>query len=279
MLFDSYNYSYSKEKEGIMDNIYYNIIFFVLILFRINMLYQRFRHTMTSLERSGHIQGYPSSAVCGMPSIKPSSGILQALPPTERPQKKKKKKSNMTKRKSLVCDHTLPLLTPEKEVSSLSDSVLTQVKCVKSKAKKLQVISPGRLTELATPPPRQLNIPVSLQDKVSDKKKKLPLLVAIKPENERIERERFMRASFNYNPYFVYRGYAEEIEKYRDPSDKYIPQVVELSNILSNVCIYLWCVETIKLCIKIKQFIIRSLEPMFQQKFFNPPIYAIDYQN
>ncbi len=68
----------------------------------------------------------------------------------------------------------------------------------------------------------------------------MPLLVAIKPENERTEKERFLRASFNYNPLFLYRSPAEPeaLGRFVNPSDKYISQVsIYMAVIFVKVCV------------------------------------------
>lgn len=70
-------------------------------------------------------------------------------------------------------------------------------------------------------------LPANLQPGAHERRKKLPILAAIKPENEKSERERFMRANYNYNPLFVYRfpADAEVLERLGKPSDKYLSQV------------------------------------------------------
>ena len=152
-----------------------------------------------------------------------------AAPLTDRPRKKRKKRSIVKHQRSLnesnLSSHGVPC---QRSVSSLSDSFLPSKPMVNNKSKKLpRLMSPSRLDELAAPPNRQNMLSLSLVVKNSERKKKLPLLVAIKPENERSEKERFMRASFNYNPYFMYRGVADDdiMDKFRDPSDKYLSHV------------------------------------------------------
>lgn len=72
-----------------------------------------------------------------------------------------------------------------------------------------------------------ITLPLSKQPGAHERRKKLPILAAIKPENERAEKERFMRANFNYNPLFVYRfpADADVLERLGKPSDKYMKQV------------------------------------------------------
>ncbi|XP_052251711.1 putative tyrosine carboxypeptidase MATCAP2 isoform X2 [Dreissena polymorpha] len=69
-----------------------------------------------------------------------------------------------------------------------------------------------------------VTLPASLQPAAHERRKKLPLLAAIKPENEKSERDRFIRSNFNYNPVFIYRFPAEEdiLDKLGKPSDKYL---------------------------------------------------------
>ncbi|XP_064610943.1 microtubule-associated tyrosine carboxypeptidase-like isoform X1 [Liolophura sinensis] len=60
------------------------------------------------------------------------------------------------------------------------------------------------------------------------KKPVVPLLTAIRPENEKSEKERFFQARFCYNPVFVYRNPADvdALERFSSPSDKYLPQAI-----------------------------------------------------
>ncbi|ESO91061.1 hypothetical protein LOTGIDRAFT_122331 [Lottia gigantea] len=85
---------------------------------------------------------------------------------------------------------------------------------VKARLSSSALEQPARISPI--PPPRAPN----------ERRKKVPLLTAIKPENEKTERERFMRAHFIYNPFFIYRYPAEisVIEKYNQPSDRYMFQ-------------------------------------------------------
>ena len=72
-----------------------------------------------------------------------------------------------------------------------------------------------------------MSLPMNSQLSPFERRKKLPLLSAIKPENERSERERFIRANFNYNPLFIYRFPAEPelLERLGTPSDRYLKHV------------------------------------------------------
>ncbi|GFN92320.1 hypothetical protein PoB_001882600 [Plakobranchus ocellatus] len=167
-----------------------------------------------------NMQQYQSGKICAVPGI----------PLTDRPRKKRKKRIMVKQRKSLnesnLTSHCV--LPCQRSVSSLSDSFIS-TKPEGAKTKRLpRIMSPSRLDELAAPSNRQNMLSMSLVIKNNERKKKLPLLVAIKPENERSEKERFMRASFNYNPYFVYKGEADNaiMDKFRDPSNKYLTQAI-----------------------------------------------------
>lgn len=73
-----------------------------------------------------------------------------------------------------------------------------------------------------------LTLPANLQPGAFERRKKLPLLSAIKPENEKSERDRFIRANFNYNPLFIYRFPAEPelLSRLGTPSDKYLKHAI-----------------------------------------------------
>ncbi|RUS78150.1 hypothetical protein EGW08_014079 [Elysia chlorotica] len=195
------------------------------------MFYRRYRHSVS-------LMGRPESITCNFPSSASSSAQNATLlnmqeyqsgrnyasygALTDRPHKKRKKRSVAKHQKSS------DIFQFQRSSSSLSDSFLP-IKQLGTKTKRLpRLMSPSRLDELAAPSHRQHMLTMSLIVKNNEKKKKLPLLVAIKPENERSEKERFMRASFNYNPYFVYKGVADDdvMDKFRDPSDKYLSQAI-----------------------------------------------------
>ena len=203
------------------------------------MFYRRYRHSVSLMGRPDSISyAFPPSVSSSAQSVtllkmqdcqSRRNHVSHGAPLTDRPRKKRKKRSVVKQHKSfnennLSSSHVLPC---QRSISSLSDSFLP-MKQVGIKTKKLpRLMSPSRLDELAAPSNRQNMLSMSLVVKNNEKKKKLPLLVAIKPENERSEKERFMRASFNYNPYFVYKGVADDdiMDKFRDPSDKYLSQV------------------------------------------------------
>jgi len=64
----------------------------------------------------------------------------------------------------------------------------------------------------------------------------MPLLNAIKPENEKAEKERFFRANYNYNPYFIYRFPAppEVLERISTPSDRFLNVVSKIYSLKEN---------------------------------------------
>ncbi|XP_060074501.1 putative tyrosine carboxypeptidase MATCAP2 [Ylistrum balloti] len=85
------------------------------------------------------------------------------------------------------------------------------------------------IDRLATPPGRQrASLPESSQPTSSERRKKIPLLAAIKPANEKAEKERFLRAKCQYNPYFIYKfpADAEVLERVSVASDKFLPQAI-----------------------------------------------------
>ena len=182
------------------------------------MFYRRYRNSISNMERAGHISGglnRPQNSVTlvTVETLDKRAHSEYLSQPAEKSKKKKKKKGGSKRRKSVSVDisSTMKEHTPDG-----------------SKLKRLpNILSPGRLDELASPPSRHSVAQQMAIQKCNEKKKKLPLLIAIKPENEKAEKDRFMRANFNYNPYFVYRGCVDDevMDQYRHPSDKYIPQV------------------------------------------------------
>ncbi|XP_055891987.1 putative tyrosine carboxypeptidase MATCAP2 isoform X2 [Biomphalaria glabrata] len=95
------------------------------------------------------------------------------------------------------------------------------------KQSKKKCFSPCRLDELAAPPARLRLLPVH-QKMTNIRLKKLPLLAAVKPENVKAEKDRFMRANFNYNPYFMYKGCTDDktMNTFNYPSDRYLPEAI-----------------------------------------------------
>ena len=64
------------------------------------------------------------------------------------------------------------------------------------------------------------------------KYKNVPLLTAIKPDNVDAEKNRFLRAKFNYNPYFLYKYPLDSdvLERYGNSSDRLIHLVSNYEN-------------------------------------------------
>ncbi|XP_076449561.1 microtubule-associated tyrosine carboxypeptidase 1-like [Babylonia areolata] len=160
---------------------------------------------------------------CLMDSKTPPTSVTSltsASTPQEPNPKRRGKKKLLKKRKSMVsvsCStlNSSPTLGAggkgrnlEKGMSSLPDVN----------------INSSRIDELSMPSLRASGAIPSLVAPPYERRKKLPLLAAIKPENEKAERDRFMRANFNYNPHFVYRCPADEetIERFNSPSDRYL---------------------------------------------------------
>ena len=59
------------------------------------------------------------------------------------------------------------------------------------------------------------------------KKKKVSALVAVKPENQEIEKERFWKSTYAYNPQFTYKNPVtnKTLQKHGHPSKKILPIV------------------------------------------------------
>ncbi|KAL3859923.1 hypothetical protein ACJMK2_010106 [Sinanodonta woodiana] len=112
----------------------------------------------------------------------------------------------------------------------------------RSMCTKLPVLHTRSPTPLSLPPSRLANpLPQHLIPGAHERRKKLPILSAIKPENERSERERFMRANYNYNPLFLYRFPADLdiLERMGKPSDKYMTQaILIMENAIDNYGTY-----------------------------------------
>lgn len=145
--------------------------------------------------------------------------------------RKKKKKKN-AKNKAQQVTVTIKLLDrPKSDIGlKLDKSFCRTNTCDSLNSTKLPSIysrsppSPRLLTPLNRTPP---NLSLNSVPTACERRKKLPLLAAIKPDNEKAEKERFMRANFQYNPYFVYKFPAEPevLEKCSQPSDRFINEV------------------------------------------------------
>nr|XP_022344544.1 uncharacterized protein KIAA0895-like [Crassostrea virginica]XP_022344545.1 uncharacterized protein KIAA0895-like [Crassostrea virginica] len=146
--------------------------------------------------------------------------------------RKKKKKKN-AKNKAQQVTVTIKLLDrPKSDIGlKLDKSFCRTNTCDSLNSTKLPSIysrsppSPRLLTPLNRTPP---NLSLNSVPTACERRKKLPLLAAIKPDNEKAEKERFMRANFQYNPYFVYKFPAEPevLEKCSQPSDRFINEAI-----------------------------------------------------
>ena len=143
-----------------------------------------------------------------------------------RSKKKKKNKTNTKKQKSYSqCSFStsrpnsnLSIKTESKNAGisrSSTDSTL-------SSTTKLPSICGQMSPRLVSPPRKVPMLPQEILPVACERRRKLPLLAAIKPDNEKAEKERFMRANYMYNPYFIYRFPAdpEILEKASQPSDR-----------------------------------------------------------
>jgi len=81
-----------------------------------------------------------------------------------------------------------------------------------------------------------VTLPANSLPGAHERRKKLPILAAIKPENEKAERERFLRANYNYNPLFIYKfpADADILERLGKPSDKYL-NIVSIHVLVSSL--------------------------------------------
>jgi len=182
------------------------------------------------MERAGHItSGLNAPQKCvalvtvDTHSKKNHSLIEESI---DKPRRKRKKKVGGKSKKpvSFLLDDNEKTIKDHKSFLDMTSNKKTN-----SSPKRLPVImSPGRLDELASPTARHLILASNNLLNNNEGKKKLPLLVAIKPENEKSEKDRFMRSNFNYNPFFYYRGYAGDdvMEKFSNPSDRYISHAI-----------------------------------------------------
>ena len=142
-------------------------------------------------------------------------------PPKEKASKRRGRKKLLKRRKSYASP-SCPVLTPlpphglDAGKSSEQDKSHTRLPGVH--------VSSTRMDELSVPAMRTTSMFSNLAGQPHERRKKLPLLAAIKPENEKSEKDRFMRAGFNYNPYFIYRCPADEeaMERFNTPSDRYL---------------------------------------------------------
>ena len=71
------------------------------------------------------------------------------------------------------------------------------------------------------------------------RRKQLPLYMAIKPENQKLEKEKFFRSNFSYSPNFLYAAPASDsqLQKYSRASDR-------LLHLVSLNCDVILCLHT-----------------------------------
>ncbi|CAL1528067.1 unnamed protein product [Lymnaea stagnalis] len=196
-----------------------------------NQLPQKMYSSLTSLESSFDKHNLPSSYKTSLAS----SFDKHNLPSSYKTLKEKKK--NCTK---LLKNNSSVTLFPSLQERSFDlvpmPKMTSHAKRRKSKSLTRTFSTTDNLDKLAIPPARHRLFPVH-QHMINTRLKKLPLLAAIKPDNEQTEKARFMRANYNYNPYFCYKGYSnkEEMEKFRIPSDQYISlAILILENTLAH---------------------------------------------
>ncbi|KAK7498843.1 hypothetical protein BaRGS_00009935 [Batillaria attramentaria] len=158
--------------------------------------------------------------------------------PSEKKSRRRGKKKLLRHRKSETSASWTVLSSPSSTPSNGSSNAVASTTVLSTKfdtgkqltrLPKLRVNS-ARFDVLSTPPPRNIGAPAAALAPPSERRKKLPLLAAIKPENEKSECERFMRANFNYNPFFLYRNPADEemMERFSTPSDQYLPIAIHI---------------------------------------------------
>ena len=171
----------------------------------------------------------------------------------------KKQCVSLTSVTDLEKDSNRPTLKDEQFLQRLSERSMSSISTLNNMYKPsgiqpLETVSNSKLPALKSPTPTPstsnlsgmpppctprlssgcrlpITLPSNLQPSAHERRKKLPILSAIKPENEKAEKERFMRASYNYNPFFIYRFPAdsETLERHGIPSDKYLKQVSDLT--------------------------------------------------
>ena len=68
---------------------------------------------------------------------------------------------------------------------------------------------------------------IPLKKKKSKKTKWAPILLAVKPSNQDLEKDRFIKANYDYDPKFNYRHQAKRtvLQKLSQPCDKLLPLV------------------------------------------------------
>ena len=74
---------------------------------------------------------------------------------------------------------------------------------------------------------KKFRLSFSTDSQEKRKKKKVSALVAVKPENQEIEKERFWKSKYAYNPQFTYKNPVtnKTLQKHGHPSKKILPIV------------------------------------------------------
>ena len=74
---------------------------------------------------------------------------------------------------------------------------------------------------------KKFRLSFSTDSQEKRKKKKVSTLVAVKPENQEIEKERFWKSKYAYNPQFTYKNPVtnKTLQKRGHPSKKILPIV------------------------------------------------------
>lgn len=123
-----------------------------------------------------------------------------------------------------------PLRQVQSEHSLLSLTKLPQLLKPSAASSQSNLSSQSCTPRSALSSRQPVTLPANLQPGAHERRKKLPILAAIKPENEKTERDRFMRANYNYNPLFIYRfpADADALERLGQPSDKYLSQAIHI---------------------------------------------------
>ena len=151
----------------------------------------------------------------------------------KRGKKKKTTKSTKTTSSSTVIMRSASTGRLSNGQASLSRSSTLENLKLPSISREYPIhVSPRLTTPLRAPPTMYREILPT----ACDRRKKMPLLNAIKPENEKAEKERFFRANYNYNPYFIYRFPAppEVLERISTPSDRFLNVVSKIYSLKEN---------------------------------------------
>ncbi|XP_050395487.1 putative tyrosine carboxypeptidase MATCAP2 [Patella vulgata] len=143
--------------------------------------------------------------------------------------RQKSSSSYKRKRKKLSISSVSQNSKFQQKVKSSPSTSKNNTKCANIMNAKLPELKSRPLTAKLTEVPSRITpSPKNLLPPPFERRKKVALLTAIKPENEKSEKERFMRAHFVYNPLFIYKYPADSsvIEKFNKPSARYLTQAI-----------------------------------------------------